>query len=529
MFEDVEVADFTRDNFDPAFALDGNTAPIANPDADSTDENTSLTVDVLDNDTDVDGDDSPANFSLDSVSIASTSGLLVSPEEAGSVSVVNNQLVFDPGTNFDELDASDTATVLVNYTMSDDSGEPSSSTVSLTVNGINDAPVLDTTGTPALATINEDVSDAANTGTLVSALVGASITDVDDSALQGIAVTSLETLNGTWQYKLASGGGWTNAPALSANTALLLGADDSLRFVPNADYNGSASLVYQAWDQTFGTAGSTADASINGETTAFSTASETATIKIDPVNDAPVANSDSGSTDENAPVTIDVLANDTDVDGDDGPAYFSLDSVVIASTLGLSVSPLAAGSVSIVNNKLVFDPGTDFDELNAGDTATLFVDYTMSDDSGEPSSSTATITVNGINDQAVITGGDMTGTVKEDTILAVSGVLSIYDVDLDEAYFEAGQYSGSFGNLDLTATGEWTYTVMAGDLAVQALDDGQSLIDTIDIESVDDTLFDEADAITITIEGTDEPKGNNNGEVVDGTTGHDTIDTTTGG
>ena len=50
----------------------------------------------------------------------------------------------------------------------------------------------------------------------------------------------------------------------------------------------SASLAYRAWDQTSGTAGTRADASAGGGTSAFSLSSDTATITITAVNDAPL-------------------------------------------------------------------------------------------------------------------------------------------------------------------------------------------------------------------------------------------------
>ncbi|TKG23999.1 hypothetical protein FCV85_22955, partial [Vibrio sp. F13] len=74
----------------------------------------------------------------------------------------------------------------------------------------------------------------------------------------------------------------------------------------------------------------------------------TATITVTGTNDLPIANADSGAVQENSTVTVDVLANDTDLD--DG-AKFTLDSV--SSDKGL---------VTIVNNKLVFEAtGEDFD------------------------------------------------------------------------------------------------------------------------------------------------------------------------
>jgi len=63
----------------------------------------------------------------------------------------------------------------------------------------------------------------------------------------------------------------------------------SIRFVPNPDWNGTvdAGITFRAWDQTGGTAGDTADTTLNGGETAFSTVLETASITVGPGNDAP--------------------------------------------------------------------------------------------------------------------------------------------------------------------------------------------------------------------------------------------------
>ncbi len=47
------------------------------------------------------------------------------------------------------------------------------------------------------------------------------------------------------------------------------------------------------------------------------------TVAVSPINDDPIANDDGAATDEDTAVTIDVLANDSDVDGD----ILSVDSV----------------------------------------------------------------------------------------------------------------------------------------------------------------------------------------------------------
>jgi VCBS repeat-containing protein len=118
----------------------------------------------------------------------------------------------------------------------------------------------------------------------------------------------------------------------------------------------------------------------------------------------------------------------------------------------------------------------------------------------------------------------MTGSVTEDVILAVNGLLTIIDPDAGEAAFTAGNFAGSFGSLELTQAGEWTYTLANANTMVQALGSGQSLQDIIGITSVDGT----AQQITITINGSNEPSGNSNGQTVDGTSGPDQITTGTG-
>ena len=65
---------------------------------------------------------------------------------------------------------------------------------------------------------------------------------------------------------------------------------------------------------------------------------------------------DNGTTTENANLTIDVLANDSDPD--------------TADVLTISSVDVTAGQGSVTNNgtDLEFNPGTDFDYLNAGES-----------------------------------------------------------------------------------------------------------------------------------------------------------------
>jgi Domain of unknown function (DUF4347)/Cadherin-like/Bacterial Ig domain len=172
------------------------------------------------------------------------------------------------------------------------------------VTAVNDAPVL--AGASDFGALNED--PAANAGTAVSALLAGQITDGDAGALAGIAVTAADNANGTWEYSTNGGGSWAAFGTPSIGAARLLRDSDLARFVPNADWNGTATLSFRAWDRTSGAAGGTADTNANGGTTAFSAAVHTSSITVtavpDTSNDAAVAN-------EDVPVTVDVLANDS--------------------------------------------------------------------------------------------------------------------------------------------------------------------------------------------------------------------------
>lgn len=175
----------------------------------------------------------------------------------------------------------------VRFVLTDgDGGVSNAVTETIHVSRQNDAPVL-TPAAPTFAAISEDQTNTA--GELVSALLGGSVADADSGALTGIAVTGLSSGRGTWQYSVNGGATWLDVGAVSNNSALLLRSTDRLRFVPDALNADAASVTFRAWDQTSGSAGDKVNASVNGGTTAFSTTSNTATITVTAVNDAPAA------------------------------------------------------------------------------------------------------------------------------------------------------------------------------------------------------------------------------------------------
>jgi hypothetical protein len=95
------------------------------------------------------------------------------------------------------------------------------------------------------------------------------------------------------------------------------------------------------------------------------------TITINGVNDAPVAVNDSAITDEDTPVIIDVLNNDSDIDGD----TLTMDSV----TQGTN------GSVANNGGNVTYTPAIGFNGTDS-------FNYTVSDGNG--GTDTATVTVN---------------------------------------------------------------------------------------------------------------------------------------
>ena len=116
-------------------------------------------------------------------------------------------------------------------------GNASGAAVTIT-GDTNDAPVLDISGTMTLTDVAEDdTNPPGDTVAAIIATAGDQIADADVFPVEGIAVTGIDNTNGTWQYD--AGSGWTAFGAVSDASATLLDAGSLIRFVPNANYNGS--------------------------------------------------------------------------------------------------------------------------------------------------------------------------------------------------------------------------------------------------------------------------------------------------
>ncbi|KKK65947.1 hypothetical protein LCGC14_2969020, partial [marine sediment metagenome] len=144
-------------------------------------------------------------------------------------------------------------------------------------------------------------------------------------------------------------------------------------------------------------------------------AEDTVALTVNPVNDAPVANYDSGTVYEDSgifflavdpndpelqgedPIANNLLNNDSDVDGD----LILFDST---GTPEHGVVIVGAG-----NDGFEYDPNGQFEDLAPGETATDTVTYTISDGNGGFDTATLTITILGEDDPTELTGHTVNG------------------------------------------------------------------------------------------------------------------------
>jgi hypothetical protein len=343
-------------------------------------------------------EDTPFSFIIDANTFNDADGdtLTYTASLAGGAPLPN-WLTFNPSTGeFTGTPSnSDVGAISVGVIANDGNGGAVADSFEIAVANTNDAPTL--TGTSvSLTDIDEDA--ATNSGDAVSAF-SSMISDADPGAVQGIAVTAADNTNGKWQYYTTDGTGWQDFSAtagaladISTSARLLsAGAGNQIRFLPNPNYNGSAgTLTFRAWDGTAGADGGTADTTTNGGATAFSSDTAAATLKVNPVADAPVANPDTlpdGTVLLRSWLDIPVaslLANDTDADGD--------------SLTLTAVSNPSNGEVSL-------DSATGTITFRANTVGAASFDYTISDGTGNTSTATVSLSVtNQINLSDIVSG-----------------------------------------------------------------------------------------------------------------------------
>ncbi|WP_180944827.1 tandem-95 repeat protein [Vibrio parahaemolyticus] len=407
-----------------------NDAPVAKGDIATTQEDTAVTIDVLPNDTDIDGD----TLRIDSASV---------PSDQGTVEIVDGKLVFTPAENFN-------GNAEITYTVTDGS-LTDQATVKVTVNAVSDTPVVEsnladqtlaedfTTYTIDLNTAFSDVDNvdgeltfsvSGNSNVLVSIENGiATISPTADwNGSETLTFTATdpsgESVSQTVDFTVApvvdieadsadvvedtptiinvlgndTFEGKDKVVSLDAengpkNGTVIVNNDGTVTYTPDDNYVGKDTFTYVV------TSGGVSE-------------STTVTVNVTPVNDAPVAKDDIATTQENTAVTIDVLTNDTDVDGD----KLSIESASV---------PKEQGTVEVVDGKLVFTPAENFN----GDAE---ITYTVTD--GElTDEAKVTVTVNPVNDVPTIKV-EAVESITEDAVSTdtVVATLTVRDTDTPE-------------------------------------------------------------------------------------------------
>lgn len=227
-----------------------------------------------------------------------------------------------------------------------------------------------------------------------------------------------------------------------ANGTVVINPDDTITYTPNADYSGTDTFTYTVSDGKGGT---------DTSTTA---------ITVTPVNDAPVAAADTAATTEGTGVTISVLGNDSDADGDA--------LTVVAVTQG------ADGTVAINgDNTVIYNPNLGF---SGADSFT----YTITDGTG--GFGTATVTVAVAADSRIVGGpgrDTLIGTPAGDTLDGGGGHDTLIGLGDDDTLIGgAGKDTLDGGNGN---------DVLYGGAGKDALDGGDGS-DTLDGGAGKDTL-----------------------------------------
>ncbi len=314
-----------------------NDAPVAIADTASVEEDSILTVDVVSNDTDIDQDPLTLSF--------------VNPNGSGTAAINAD------GVSIDYTPAADfNGTEVITYTVSDGELSDATGILTITVTAVNDAPVA--------------IADTA--------------TVLEDSALTNIDVISNDTdVEGDTLTLITATPDGSGTAAVNADGI-------SVDYTPTANFNGTETITYTVSDGTVTSIG-------------------ILTITVTPVNDAPVPVSDTATVLEDSALTnIDVISNDTDVEGD---------------TLTLiTATPDGSGTVSVNADGVSVDytPTANF---NGTETITYIVS-----DGIDTSTGALTITVTAVNDAPVAIAD--TASVEEDAAITNINVIS-NDTDVE--------------------------------------------------------------------------------------------------
>jgi large repetitive protein len=330
-----------------------NTLPIANRDNATTNEDVLVSINVV---------ASNDNFGGDGAS--NTAITITKLPSKGTATVNNNGTPTNPADDkIDYLPAANVNGVdTLIYQICDSNGDCDTALVVINITPINDAPIAN----------RNDVLTAKNT--MVTANVLANDTDID-GAIDPASLAVIENpKSGTY----------------------IINPDKTISYTPNNNFTGTDTLVYRVCDT-----GTPMPAQCDTALVVFT---------VTGTNDAPLANTDIASVDEDTPLIISVLVNDTDTEG------------VNPTTVTVTTPPKNGTAIPNANGTITYTPNPNF----AG-TDTLIYQVC---DLGTPTlcdTAKVIITVKPINDPIVANRNDAT-TVKN-TLITFNILTNDIDVD----------------------------------------------------------------------------------------------------
>ena len=277
-------------------------------------------------------------------------------------------ITYTPNPGFNGVDT-------FTYSITDDTGISStdSTTVSVLVNNF---PVIDSSGDSALGNIN--FNETNNKGTLVADIIasgagGNPIADANTGAVEGIALSSADTSNGSWQYSLDNGSNWTTwAPTPFVSLLLAADSNSRIRFIPNPGFVGTVTngITYHAWDQIRGVNGSTAnvtgDLAVSGASSTFSSGTETASITVNPtiaIDDVTISEGNAGIANANFTVSLNAGSNETvtaDYATADNTTVAGTDYIPAGNTLTFSPGEISKVVSVVINSDNIDEPDKSF-------------------------------------------------------------------------------------------------------------------------------------------------------------------------
>ena len=421
-------------------------------------------------------------------------------------------------------------------------------TVDISITAVNDAPVLNSGYSPVLTAIDEDVFTSGG-DRAATIIVDGSMTDVDATMNDSMAVVAVDNSNDVWQYSLDTGATWNDFTAttgqwvdISASAILLAqGPAQKIRFVPDADFNGSATFTFRAWDETSGSSGDSVDTSTTGGATPYSSVSDTAAITINAINDAPVLVGGGSLTaiDEDHATGVgstvaDLLSNDiTDADGaaveaiavdgvnnTNGFWYYSTDSGTTWTQFHASQSDeyfTSSARLLDADDMIKFIPSADYNgstaqlRFHAWDmtTGTAGTTADITTDGGTTAFSDSAnyidITINAVNDAPTVANAIADQNASEDSAFSLTFAANTFnDVDTGDTLTYSATLSDdsalpawlSFNSGSRTFSGTPLNANVGGiDVKVTATDDGTGTLSVSDTFTI--TVANTNDAPTV--------------------------------